>query len=104
MNYKLQLASFLFSFLYGMFFYITNVFNNKLINKKKLIFKYIITVLYIINIILLYIVGIYKVNQGFFHIYFLFMVLIGYIFGYLNLKKVKIMSSYKKSIFTKRKK
>lgn len=89
MNYKLQLASFLFSLVYGIFFFITNRLNKKLIQKEKVIFKYIITFLYILNIVLIYIISIYKINTGIFHFYFILMVILGYIIGYLQFYKSK---------------
>ena len=89
MDYKIQLLSFLVSFLFGIFFCFTNYGNKKLIYNKKIIFQYIITFLYMINITLIYIVVLYKVNIGIFHIYFLIMVLLGYLFGLWIMKYVK---------------
>ena len=53
MSYKLQLWSLLASFLYGIFFFITSKFNFKIINNKDKIFKFILNILYILNIVLL---------------------------------------------------
>ena len=99
MDYKIQLLSFLVSFLFGIFFCFTNYGNKKLIYNKKIIFQYIITFLYMINITLIYIVILYKVNIGIFHIYFLIMVFLGYLSGLYLLKKVnKIIEILKQKI------
>lgn len=89
MNYKLQLLSFLVSFIYGIFFYITSKLNNKLIKNKSILFQYIITMLYIINLVLLYVIIIYKTNKGIFHIYFIILLVIGYIIASISAKSVK---------------
>ncbi len=97
MNYKIQLISFLVSFLFGIFFFYTNMLNKKIINRQKIHYKYIITFLYIINITLIYIILIYKINKGIFHIYFLIMVLLGYIISLNQLKNVKKIIIYFKN-------
>lgn len=97
MDYKLQLLSFLFSFLFGIFFQVTNYFNQKLIINRKILWQYLITFLYIINIVLIYIVLLYKINQGVFHIYFLLMILLGYLFSLKQIKNVKKCVKYMKS-------
>ena len=89
MDYKIQLYSFIVSFLFGIFFFVTNFFNNKLIQKKKWYFKYTITFLYMLNLALIYIVIIFKINQGIFHIYFLIMVLVGYLLAFWQKNSVK---------------
>lgn len=104
MDYKIQLLSFLFSFLFGIFFFITNYFNKKLINNKKIIFQYMVTFIYIINIVLFYILILYKINRGVFHIYFLFMVLIGYLFATRLEKYVKKSVKYLKNYIKHKKK
>lgn len=104
MDYKIQLLSFLFSFLFGIFFFITNYFNKKLITNKRMFFQYIITFLYIINIVLFYILILYKINRGVFHIYFLIMVLLGYLFATWLEKYVKKSVKYLKSYIKHEKK
>ena len=69
MNYKLQLLSFLVSFLFGIFFYFTSLLNHKMIQNQPIFMKYIVTFLYILVISLLYVLLMYKVNYGIIHIY-----------------------------------
>lgn len=101
MDYKIQLLSFFASFIYGIFFFYTNITNQKIIKRENAFLKYVITFLYILNIIILYIIIIYKINCGIFHIYFLITLIIGYIFGYLSFKKskkyVKLLKQYFKN-------
>lgn len=104
MDYKIQLLSFLASFIYGIFFCISNNLNKKLIKNEKIIFQYINTFLFIINITLLYIIIIYKINQGIFHIYFLITTLLGYIFTLFQINNIKkFVKLIKKNLKFKRK-
>ena len=87
MDYKVQLLSFLFSFLFGVFFYFTSLFNHKMIQNQPILFKYIITILYVLVISLLYVLLMYKVNYGVIHIYFLMVLFLGFYCGFLYRKK-----------------
>ncbi len=89
MDYKIQLISFIASFLYGVFFCIFNMFNEYLIRNYKPFFKYLVTFLFILNMVLLFIILIYKINYGIFHLYFIAMVVIGYVLGVCVIKKYK---------------
>ena len=69
---------------------------NLMINKNNNLFKIIIDLLYVYIIVLLYTLIIYYINDGIFHVYFLFLILLGYLISkkYVNftislLKKVK---------------
>ena len=89
MDYKIQLLSLFFSFFFGIIFYFTSIMNYFFIKKYKIVIKYIITFIYMIDITLLYILMLYKINNGFVHIYFLFLVLFGFLFG-VKLKNMLI--------------
>lgn len=89
MNYKLQLISFIFSFLFGIFFYFTSLLNYKLIKKQSSFFKYVITTIYIFNISFIYILLMYKINYGIIHLYFLFLLFFGFLFGWIYSKKLR---------------
>lgn len=92
MDYKIQLLSFLVSFIYGIFFYFTSILNYKLIRRFKVWIKYIITFVYMINIAFLYLLLLFKVNNGNVHIYFLIMTFLGFITAN------KIISLVKKNV------
>ena len=47
-----------------------------------------ITILFMYNIVLIYLICLYKLNQGMFHIYFLFLLILGFMSG---IKLLKIM-------------
>lgn len=89
MNYKIQLISLLFSFIFGVFFYLSSLLNYKLIKKHHIIVKYLITFVYIIDIALLYVLFMYKINYGIIHIYFIVLLFLGYYFGYFYTRKIR---------------
>ena len=86
MDVKIQLTCMLVSFLYGIFIRIVTIINKRINNNKNLIIHTIIDLLFVYIIVLLYVIIIYKINEGIFHIYFLFLVLLGYILSnkYVN--------------------
>lgn len=81
MNSYVQLICLIVSFLYGFFINITNNINFKIINNKNIFIKIIISLLYLFNISLLYVVFLYKINNGMLHIYFTLLIFIGYLFS-----------------------
>ena len=89
MDVKIQIICMLISFLYGIFIRITSLFN-----KKQNIIK---DLLYIYIIVLLYTIIIYSINKGIFHIYFLMLILLGYLVSkkYVNLT-INLLKSIKK--------
>ena len=89
MNYKIQLISFLFSFIFGGFFYLTSKLNYRLIWKFSVLFRYLITIVYILDIALLYIMFMYRINNGIIHIYFLLMLFFGFFVTGIFSKKLK---------------
>ena len=103
MNHKIQLLSLLVSFIYGIFFFFTSLLNYKIIKKYKKTFKYIITFLYMLNIAIIYICLMFKVNNGNVHPYFILLVLCGFILGF-KIKKVLIKNVKFYEYIVKRKK
>jgi len=97
MQNEIQLLSFFISFLFGILFSFLNELNNKIISKGKKGFKIAITFLFVINISLLYLFLMYKVNEGVIHLYFLLFVVLGYIISFPKIrvltKSVKQMSN-----------
>ena len=79
MDSFIQLLSFLASFLYGIIFYLLTKFNYFILDNKKGIVKFIITLVFIIDIVILYIYVMYRINNGYFHIYFVILVILGFI-------------------------
>lgn len=89
MNYKIQLISLIFSFFYGILFYATSYFNYKMVKNCNVVLRYLISIVYVFDISLLYILLLYKINYGVVHVYFIGVLLIGYVFGWYNLKKIR---------------
>ena len=73
-----QLFSFLFSFLFGIGFYILLEVSYKLIYNSNLFWKIISSFILVIVSSLMYYVGLYKINYGVIHIYFLLVLFVSY--------------------------
>ena len=90
MNSTIQILSFLISFVFGIFFYILTSINFSLINNLKKIWQHILTFIYVIDISIIYMIILFHLNKGYFHIYFILTVIIGFICGYFI--KTKLIS------------
>lgn len=88
MNATIQLITLGISYLYGFLFYYLYKINGKLIKAKKRFYQSLITILFMYNIVLLYIIIIFNVNHGIFHPYFFIMIALGF---YTSLKLTKKM-------------
>lgn len=95
MDYKIQIISFIFSFIFGVFFYFTSVLNYKFISKYPIIFRYLITFIYVIDIALLYTLFMFKINYGVIHIYFVLILFLGFFIGSIYRKKLKKLCQIK---------
>ena len=95
MDAKTQIIVLLFSYLYGFLFYYLYLLNYNIIKKYHSIYKSFITIMFMYNIVLIYLICLYKLNNGIFHIYFLFMLILGlyssYKFKNILLKNVKFL-------------
>lgn len=100
MDAKTQILVLTISFLYGFLIMFLLKFHNNTIKNKKRIYRSIITILLMYNLVLIYIIIIFKVNSGRFHPYFLLMIILGiycnYIFTNKMLKNVKYRSFIEK--------
>lgn len=88
MDAKTQIIVLIFSYFYGFFFYYLSNINKKIINKKNKLYRSLITILFMYNIVLIYIIITYKINNGKFHPYFFIMILLGF---YSSIKVTKSM-------------
>ena len=93
MTSKIQLITLGISLIYGFLFYYLYKINYKIIKGKKRFYQSLITILFMYNIVLIYIIIIFKINNGIFHPYFFFIMILGF---YLNVKLTKKMSSNQK--------
>jgi hypothetical protein len=79
MNSYIQLLTLVGSFIYGVILYYLNIFNRYIIKGKNILFKLLISILYVFNISLVYVCFLYKLNYGVLHIYNILFMLAGYI-------------------------
>lgn len=96
MNSNLQLISFLVSFVYGIVFYFLTDLNFKLIKNLKKYQKHLLSFIYTMDMTIIYIIIFYHLNKGYFHIYFIVMVFIGFLVGLLIQCKILSKISIKK--------
>ncbi len=89
MSVDIQLICIIVSFLYGMFISITNNINRLLLKNKNIYINIICNLIYTYIIVILYVIIIYKINKGIFHIYFIIVLILGY---YLMSKYVKLIN------------
>ena len=82
MNLKLQIYSFVFSFLFGIILSVfTNLNYGLLFNKNKKI-KILGNFLFLFDFSLIYLLGIKLINNGILHIYFLLLLSLGFFLSY----------------------
>ena len=79
MNSYVQVISFLVSFIYGIVFYLFARFNKGMLSNKNNLIKFLITLVFVLDMVILYIYMMYKINFGMIHPYFVIVVLIGYV-------------------------
>ena len=89
MDSLIQIQSFVFSFVYGYLFYILTRFNHYILLNKNTIFKLFINIVFVIDIVILYIYEMFKINKGIIHIYFVIVLIIGFIVGNITYDNVK---------------
>lgn len=96
MNSNMQLLSFFISFIFGVLFYFFTMINFKLIKNLKRWIQHVLTFIYVLDVIIIYIIIFYHLNKGYFHVYFILVVILGFIFGYFLYKKLIIKIDIKK--------
>ncbi len=87
MNSYIQLLCLAVSFLYGIFLYFANQFNVKVISNKNILLKIFISLLYVFNISLLYVCFLYKINGGILHVYFVLLIILGFVLTCVKKRK-----------------
>jgi len=89
MNLKIQIISFLFSFLYGVFFsFLFNLHYQFLFYRNKII-QVIITLLFLLDMALLYFLVLQMINNGIVHVYFYFLLFLGFYTTFSFFKKFR---------------
>ena len=85
---KIQIFSLLYSFIYGIIFYILLEVNQKLLYEGKIVYRIIISFLFVIFISLLYFLILIKINNGILHLYFFLTMFTGYLLSFVIYKKL----------------
>ena len=84
----MQILSLLFSFIYGNFVFWLLEINYRLLYEGKIVYRVIISFLFVIFISLLYFIGLFKINNGIIHIYFFIVLLTGYLLSFVIYRKI----------------
>ena len=79
MNSFVQVISLSSSFVYGILVYYLNNINCRVTLNKSIITKLLISILYLFNVSIIYVIFLYKLNNGVLHIYNILFILIGYV-------------------------
>ena len=79
---NLQIKALIVSFIYGIIISYLIKLQYKYLFPKKYILQIIVDMLFVFDIFLLYFLILKYINNGAFHIYFLFIIIIGYVLGY----------------------
>ena len=105
MDAKTQVIVLSFSFLFGFITYYLCVINN-----QKKIYRSLTSILFSYNLVLIYLIFLYKLNHGNFHIYFFFLLILGFFSAYQMSRKLlkskktsKFLERLKKRCYTKTK-
>lgn len=89
MELSIQLQALTVSFIYGILFSYLIKIQYRYLFESKLYYKILITTLFIFDNCLLYFLILRMINNAMFHIYFLLLIILGYLFGVKLLKTRK---------------
>ena len=90
---RIQIYSLLFSFFYGILVFFLLELNYKLLYTGKMLYKIIISFLFVMFISLLCFYGLLKINNGIIHIYFLIVMFTGYMLSFVIYRKIRCKKS-----------
>ncbi len=96
MTANMQLLTFIFSFLYGIIASFLFKLNYKIVNNLKRVFNNILTIIFTLDVLIIYVILVYYLNNGYLHIYFIVILLLGIYVGLSCLKGVKLRKIYVK--------
>jgi hypothetical protein len=80
MNLFEQILSFLFSFLYGIIIFFVYKVSYKYLYNVKVIYKFLNSLLFVLDLTFLYYLGFYFINDGIIHVYFLLITFLTFIY------------------------
>ncbi len=85
---KVQIISLLFSFCYGIFFYLLLELNSKFLYSSHIIVRIVVSFLFVMFHTLLYFLILMRINYGYLHFYFFLCIIFGYILCKVVMKKI----------------
>lgn len=85
---KIQILSLLFSFGYGNLVFWLLEFNYKLLYEGRIVYRIIISFLFVMFISILYFIGLLKINNGILHVYFFLALFTGYMLSFVIYRKI----------------
>ena len=85
---KIQILSLIYSFFFGAIFFLLLEVNYRFLYEGKLVYRIIISFLFVIIISLGYFLGLLKINNGIIHIYFLLSLFTGYLVSFVIYNKI----------------
>ena len=92
MSVIFQIGSILISFLFGFFFYYGCKIHFSLIFYCKTLVQFVLSVVYMLDMVLLYVCLLYHFNEGILHLYFVLCIALGYFLAmglHKNVKRIK---------------
>ena len=89
MNLKIQIFSLLFSFFYGILFSFLINFHYHILFYKREWIQILFTIIFLLDMALLYFLILKFINDGRIHIYFYFMIFLGFYLSFPILKKIR---------------
>lgn len=99
MDIDIQIISIIFSFVFGLLFSILTNINYKFLFSKNMVLKILFTAIFVLDSGLLYFLIIKRINNGVINIYFLLLIVLGFITGFVKLSKyVNIVKKSLKSV------
>ena len=84
----MQLSLLGINFIYGFFVFIAVIINYFFIKNETILVKVLLTSLFFIDLTIIYLIIIYKINFGIFHLYYLLAFGAGFYLAYLIKKRV----------------
>jgi hypothetical protein len=87
----IQVLTFVFSFIYGILFFFLNEFVKYILVNKSIFTKFLINIIFVIDIVLLYVYIMFNINHGNYHIYYIIVLVLGWLSAKKIINKCKII-------------
>lgn len=85
---KIQIFSLIYSFIYGIILFILLEINYKFLYESKMVYRIIVSFLFVMLVSLFYFYGLMKINNGILHIYFFIAEFTGYLLSFVIYRKI----------------